>query len=117
VNNDDRLLKPGMTAEVSVITEERHDVTRVRNTALRARLPDNIRPDDPPEDESMNGRVYLLENNQLIAKRVRTGLSDGVYTEILEGLNPGDELAVGLSLAGRQDDNSRSIFGGNQAQY
>ena len=117
VNNDDRLLKPGMTAEVSVITDERHDVTRVRNTALRARLPDNIRPDDPPEDESMNGRVYLLENNQLIAKRVRTGLSDGVYTEILEGLNPGDELAVGLSLAGRQDDNSRSIFGGNQAQY
>lgn len=117
VNNDDRLLKPGMTAEVSVITEERHDVTRVRNTALRARLPDNIRPDDPPEDESMNGRVYLLENNQLIAKRVQTGLSDGVYTEILEGLNPGDELAVGLSLAGRQDDNSRSIFGGNQAQY
>lgn len=118
VNNDDRLLKPGMTAEASIITDERHDVLRVRNTALRARLPDNIRPDDPPEDESMNGRVYILEGDRLIAKRVRTGLSDGVYTEILEGLNSGDELAVGLSLAGRQDDdNNRSIFGGNQAQY
>lgn len=118
VDNDERLLKPGMTAEVSIITAERQDVLRVRNTALRARLPDNIRPADPPEDESMNGRVYLLDGNELIAKRVQTGLSDGVHTEILEGLEINDELAVGLSLSAQQDEEDRrSIFGGNQAQY
>jgi HlyD family secretion protein len=117
VDNSENLLKPGMTAEVSVITDERYDVTRLRNTALRARLPDNIRPEDPPEEEEMNGLVYLIEGEELIAKRVRTGLSDGVYTEILEGLEPGDELAVGLSLTAGDDSNSRSLFSGSQAQY
>lgn len=117
VNNDERLLKPGMTAEVSVITEERHDVTRVRNTALRARLPDNIRPEDPPAEEEMNGIAYLYQNGEIISKRLRTGLSDGVYTEIIEGLDEGDELVVGLSLRTQDQEERRSLFSGNQAQY
>jgi len=117
VDNEERLLKPGMTAEASIIVDQREDVVRVRNTALRARLPDNIRPDDPEDSEDMNGRVYLIEDGQLIAKAVKTGLSDGVYTEILEGLNIGDELAVGLSLRAQQEDDRRSLFSGNQAQY
>lgn len=117
VENEKFLLKPGMTAEVSVITDERHDVKRLRNTALRARLPDNIRPEDPPEEEEMNGLVYIVEGNELIAKRVRTGLSDGVYTEILDGLKEGDRLAVGLSLTSRNGDDRRSLFSGDQAQY
>lgn len=117
VDNSENLLKPGMTAEVSVITDERYDVTRLRNTALRARLPDNIRPEDPPEEDGMNGLVYLIKGEELVPKRVRTGLSDGVYTEILEGLEPGDELAVGLSLTAGDDNNGRSLFSGSQAQY
>lgn len=117
VDNRERLLKPGMTAEVSVITEERSSVTRVRNTALRARLPDNVRPEEPPEDEEMNGVVYMVQGDQLVAKRVRTGLSDGVYTEILEGLNDGDELVVGLSLTAGDGEERRSLFSGSQAQF
>lgn len=118
VDNAERLLKPGMTAEVNVITDEQHDVMRVRNTALRARLPDNIRPDDPPEQGDMNGMVYLIEDEELIARRVKTGLSDGVHTEIIEGLNEGDRLAVGLSLTGTgNNDQGRSLFGGSQATY
>ncbi|MCC5940514.1 MAG: HlyD family efflux transporter periplasmic adaptor subunit [Balneolaceae bacterium] len=117
VNNDERLLKPGMTAEVSIITAQRHDVVRARNTALRARLPDSIRPEDPPSEEGMEGRVYLIDGERLVAKRVKTGLSDGVYTEIVEGLEPGDELAVGLSLRAGGEEERRSLFSGSQAQY
>lgn len=118
VDNAERLLKPGMTAEVNIITDEQHDVMRVRNTALRARLPDNIRPEDPPEEEDRNGIVYLIEDEELIPRRVKTGLSDGVHTEIIEGLNEGDRLAVGLSLTGRDSNNEgRSLFGGSQATY
>ncbi len=117
VNNDERLLKPGMTAEVSVITDERHDVIRVRNSALRARLPDNIRPEDPSGDENSNGRVYLFQDGELIAHPVQTGLSDGVYTEVIDGLQEGDVLAVGLSLSGQDEGERRSLFSGNQAQY
>ena len=117
VDNDERLLKPGMTAEVNVITDEVHNVVRVRNNALRARLPDNIRPEDPAEDEEMDGLVYIFDNGELMAKRVKTGLSDGTYTEIIAGLEEGDELAVGLSLMGQQEEERRSLFGGSQAQY
>ena len=117
VNNDERLLKPGMTAEVSVITDERHDVIRVRNSALRARLPDNIRPEDPSGDENSNGRVYLFQDGELIAHPVQTGLSDGIYTEVIDGLQEGDVLAVGLSLSGQDEGERRSLFSGNQAQY
>lgn len=116
VENDEGLLKPGMTAEVSVITEEREDVLRVRNTALRARLPDEIRPPDPDEEE--DAIVYLVREGELIAAAVETGLDDGVHTEILDGLEEGDVLAVGLSLSGEDDeDEGESLFGGEQAQY
>ena len=117
VDNSERLLKPGMTAEVNIITDEVHDVVRVRNTALRARLPDSIRPESPPEEEGMNGIVYIMEGDEITAKRVRTGLSDGVHTEIIEGLEPGTRLAVGLSLATGGETQRRSLFGGDQAQF
>lgn len=117
VDNSERLLKPGMTAEVSIVTDERYDVLRVRNTALRARLPDNIRPEDAPEQEEMNGQAYLLQDGEIVAKRVKTGLSDGLYTEIIEGLEEGNELVVGLSLTSRDDEPRRSLFSGDQAQY
>lgn len=117
VDNSERLLKPGMTTEVSVITDERDDVIRVRNTALRARLPDNIRPPEPVEEEGMDGLVYIITETGLQARRVQTGLSDGVYTEILSGIEPGENLAVGLSLTGQDANSSRSLFSGSQAQY
>jgi len=106
-----------MTAEVSVITAEVEDVIRVRNTALRARLPDNLIPDEPEDHEEGNGRAYMVQNGQLVTKSVRTGLNDGVYTEIISGLSEGDTLAVGLSLTSQDSNNNRSLLGGSQAQY
>jgi HlyD family secretion protein len=118
VANDGGLLKPGMTAEVAIITDERHDVLRVRNTALRARLPDAIRPAADAEEGS-GQRVYRLDDGRLVRAWVRTGLSDGVYTEVLGGLGEGDELAVGLSLNadGSRNRGGRSVIGGNQATF
>ncbi|REL37793.1 efflux RND transporter periplasmic adaptor subunit [Rhodohalobacter sp. SW132] len=117
VDNSEQLLKPGMTTEVEIITEEKQDVMRVRNTALRARLPDNLRPADPDEAFDDGRTVYRLQNGELVAHSVRTGLTDGVYTEILEGVSPGDTLAVGLSLRSEQNGNDRSFMTGSQAQY
>ncbi len=117
IENGGGLLKPGMTAEVSVITAEKQDVLRVRNPALRARLPDAIRPADPADVDDRSGRVYVLRDGALVATSVTTGLSDGIYTEIIDGLIEGDTLAVGLSLRSQDDDGGRSIIGGSQAQY
>ncbi|KXU35465.1 hypothetical protein AXK11_06400 [Cephaloticoccus primus] len=47
VANDDLKLKPGMTANVSVIVAERQNTLRLANSALRVRIPEALLP--PPE--------------------------------------------------------------------
>lgn len=129
VANPDRKLKPGMTATVAIITDEKDDVLRVRNTALRARLPDSIRPESPELPESDNDgeagtwrTVYRLPagnpRGPLEAVPVRMGMSDGVFTEILEGLEQGDVLATGVDLdAAAEGRSGGGIFGPSPAQY
>ncbi len=117
VHNRERILKPGMTAEVAIVTAEVDDAPRVRNTALRARLPEELTPPEPEPDETANGRVYVLWDGELRAVPVRTGLSDNLYTEILDGLEVGDTLVVGLSLQDTQGGRRRTLLGGSQAQF
>jgi HlyD family secretion protein len=117
VDNPEGLLKPGMTAEVAIITAEVEGAVRVRNTALRARLPDRLTPPDPERLPESNGRVYLLREGRITAAAVQAGLSDGVHTELLAGVEPGDTVVVGLSVQSQGDNDRRSLFRGNQAQY
>ncbi|MCH8486823.1 MAG: efflux RND transporter periplasmic adaptor subunit [Candidatus Cyclonatronum sp.] len=117
VDNSELLLKPGMTTEVSVITAKKQDVVRVRNTALRARLPDGLRPPTPDHIGEGQPRAYVVRDGQLEVVAVETGLSDGVNTEIVSGLQPGDVLAVGLSLRTDTQNERRSLFGGQQATF
>jgi HlyD family secretion protein len=49
VNNDDMKLKPGMTANVSIIVTQRPGVLRVGNGALRVRIPQEMLPSKAPE--------------------------------------------------------------------
>ena len=116
VDNRDLLLKPGMTSEVSIIVAEVNNTARVRNTALRARLPDSIRPVEGNIPNGYNGRVYVVRNGQLYPTPVKAGLSDGLYTQILDGVAIGDTLAVGLALRNQDEGRRRSILGGQQAQ-
>lgn len=126
VENPEGLLKPGMTATVNIVTAEKSDVLRVRNTALRARLPDTILPTNPAAenlDEDAEGTphtVYRLTTpgGRLEAVRIRTGMTDGIHTEILHGLTENDSLATGLDLqsAGKEKSETR-LFGPEPAQF
>lgn len=45
--------------------------------------------------------VYILEDGQTIPKAIETGMSDGLYTEVLSGLEDGDSILVsGQAAAG-----------------
>lgn len=110
VDNAEGLLKPGMTTEVAIITDEATDVVRVRNTALRARLPDALTPPEP--EEQGDGRVYALREGWLVALAVRTGLADNVHTQILSGVEPGETLVVGMRLQTEEEAPRRGILGG-----
>lgn len=100
VDNKDLRLKPGMTANVSIIVAERDNVLKVPNAALRF---------VPPRSEQLASRPLLSgggparpiwkqgDNGEPVPEKVQTGISDGTYTEIVsEGVAAGDEVIVGM---------------------
>ena len=94
VENRDLLLKPGMTANVSVHVRDLPDVLKIPNAALRFRPAEEKRPE---ERKSPGGRrVYLLgKDGKLREVDVKTGVSDGRHTQLVQGdLKEGDPLAI-----------------------
>ena len=103
-NNNDLKLKPGLTANVNIYTQETKGVLAVPSKALRY----------TPEKETVGGRkikdvtnaknkVWTLEGNTLVAHVVTIGASDGVHTQILSGIKKGQKVITGIAT---QDDSS-----------
>ena len=91
VDNADLALRPGMTASTQVITDQRTDVLRVPNQALRF-IPGVQAAETPGSGQS---RVWVLRDNRLSPVVVKPGLSDANFTEVVEGdLRPGDQVVT-----------------------
>jgi HlyD family secretion protein len=91
VDNTELRLKPGMTANVSIILADKKDLLRIPNAALRFRPSNGIKLSP---DQKGPG-VWVFENNKLKRINLTLGISDGNYTEILSGdLKEGDEVIV-----------------------
>ncbi|MCR5859477.1 efflux RND transporter periplasmic adaptor subunit [Mesorhizobium sp. J428] len=112
VANDDLILRPGMTATVSVVTREAKDVLTVPSEAFRFRppaveasrgfnlqtmfMPRPPRSRAPQTAQPADGSrtLYVLRDGAPTEVRVRTGSTDGRKTEILSGLEEGDQVIV-----------------------
>lgn len=46
------------------------------------------------EDQNGNKFVYLLKDNMAVRKPVKTGIDDGFWVEVVEGLIPGDQYIL-----------------------
>ena len=92
VDNPELKLKPGMTANVSIIVSSKKDILRIPNTALRFR-PSEKR--DITKQKEKGSGVWIFENRALKRIAVTTGITDGMYTELLSGeIREGQELIV-----------------------
>lgn len=159
VTNADYKLKPGMTANVSIIVSQKEDTLKIPNSALRFRPPEGSVATEPTNTVApatihtnataelagggRNGRrgqfgsgggrpggghsrgdhpmmmrtVYVLpagagtQSGEVKLKpvQIRVGISDGIYTEVLNGLNEGDQVVTGSSLP--SDTQSNNPFG------
>jgi HlyD family secretion protein len=93
VVNPEQKLFPGMTADVSILVAEKKGVLKVPNTALRYTPPDNAAFEQaPPQKLERSQRlVYSTGANGTKLKPlvVKSGITDGADTEVLEGLNDG----------------------------
>ena len=89
VDNEDGKMMPGMTANVSIVTNKRENVLTVPNRALR------FSPEDNKQRYEEQG-IWIEENNQPVRKNIKVGVSNDSYTEIEgEGINEGDIVYVG----------------------
>jgi HlyD family secretion protein len=91
VDNSELLLRPGMTATATIVADERKDVLAVPNAALRFTPPNQ--PPDLTRMEPNEKRVWMLEGDKPSARGVKTGASDGQFSELLGG-----ELKEGESV-------------------
>lgn len=97
VKNPELKLKPGMTANVSIIVDEKENALKVPNSALRFRPPAGGGKEKPESKKTRRGpTVWVLDpGGRLKPLAVRTGMTDGQYTEIIEGsIKEGDPVVV-----------------------
>lgn len=80
VANPELKLKPGMTANVRFIIERRDEVLRVPASALRFRPAGQSAPAAGERDSAL----WVLRDGQAVHVPVRTGLSDGLHTEVVD---------------------------------
>ncbi len=118
VDNEDLALKPGMTANVTVILARKNEVLIAPHTALRMRRSE-IRKVYPeigkgrrsgrrrrsPEERAARARkrflegkgsVWVYRNEKPERVRIRFAATDAKNIEIVDGLREGDKVVVGI---------------------
>jgi HlyD family secretion protein len=143
VTNADYKLKPGMTADVSIIVAQRKNALVIPNGALRFRPPENaavltntVAAQTATATNSGNvaggsgghrgarargehpvfHTIYVLtgegKDAKLQATQIKTGISDGISTEVVSGLDEGAQVVTGVALTGAQATTSNPFGGG-----
>ena len=97
VDNEEGLLRPGMTASVKVRTAEAENALHLPNAALRFTPPEQ-------EGEPQKHTVWVIRDDTLEHLHVVPGISDGSVTVIDDDgtLEPEDEVLVDLTPEGRK---------------
>ena len=113
--NPQRKLRQGMTASISIVTNQRAEVLRIPNGALRYRPPEvkgthpggavvaNAWADEAPSAaEASDGprpgvrkaTAWKLDPQGPVRVQLLTGISNASFTEVISGLSEGDRVIV-----------------------
>lgn len=138
-------LRAGMSVTAKIIIDKRDNVTMVPNIAFsytQTYLKNNSQSSKANSSGQVNQsadgtqgsaktaeksavnpdkkvqRVVVLQEGKPVVKQITVGLSDGQNTEVIEGLNPGDQVVVGTSAATQttSSGNSTGQQSGGQQQ-
>src|SRR5437588_2174947 len=136
VSNPDLKLKPGMTANVSIVVAHRDDVLQIKNAALRYRPPDATPIETRRTSATRGGRsgggrssaqegradrtVYVMPDGASHPQpaQIKTGISDGIMTEVLDGLKEGDRVVTAeLTSTAAAPSPPANPFGGGPRRF
>ncbi|MCM1311615.1 MAG: efflux RND transporter periplasmic adaptor subunit [Bacteroides sp.] len=103
--NDDLKLKPGLTANVTIYTNEKKGVLSVPSKALKFTPNENLlSKDETIADCEGKSKVWVKEGNEFKAIAVSTGTTNGILTEIKSGVKEGDKVITEFSMTGMGDE-------------
>ena len=108
VDNPDFKLKPGMTANVTIVIDQRQGILKIPNAALRFRwtaekAEEKAKAGTPSKKTEVakdaSGRrtqgIWILDGDKPKRVQASTGISDGNYTEIAAGnVKEGDAVII-----------------------
>lgn len=104
IDNSAQKLKPGMTANVDIITAQKDDALLVPNKALRFYMEDENGQKQRYSDKG----IWVLENNQPRRISIKTGIYDDDKTEVIsEDLHEGMDII--LEKLSSKDKNARAM--------
>jgi HlyD family secretion protein len=132
IDNDDLILKPGMTANVQFLVSQREDVLAIPNMAMRFKPPEQkdeaqelLRQEQsravPPvgtKRTSRSGgggggrgarsvRIYVFKDSKAQPVDVQLGITDGSKTEVRGGeLKENDAVIIGMASGARAESQS-----------
>ncbi len=106
-DNPEQKLFPGMTADVSILAAQRTNTLEVPNAALRFTPPAQaVFEAAPPAALKRDERLIYVtsaDGAKLRAVVVKAGITDGMKTEILDGLTNGAPVVTSAASAGRNN--------------
>jgi HlyD family secretion protein len=129
-SNPDLILLPGMTANVRIVTAQKDKVLKIANAALRFRPPGNDeksalagrQPGQPPGSGNSGmgrgraaggmGKLWVTGGDgKPTAVEVKTGISDGNQTELIETeLKEGQQVIVGTTATAEKKPTQPRMF-------
>ena len=103
--NADLKLKPGLTANVTIMTQERSGVLAVANKALRfTPTKETVGKDIKIVDCKGKNKVWTLNGKTLTAHPVTIGQSDGIHTEVIKGVKKGQKIVTEIVVNQPEDE-------------
>ncbi|MCR4918233.1 MAG: efflux RND transporter periplasmic adaptor subunit [Prevotella sp.] len=102
--NSDLKLKPGLTANVTIYTMEKTGVLVVPSKALRF-MPTELMlaEGETISDVEAQQKVWTKQGKTFTAHKVETGMTNGVMTEVVSGIDEEQEVLVDFQMAGDAD--------------
>ena len=91
---DDRL-RPGMTSQVSIVTERAPNAIAVQIQAVVERVPGSSGENADDEDKPKKKYVFLAKDGKAKQVEVTTGISDATHVVVTTGLKAADPVITG----------------------
>jgi len=132
IDNEEMLLKPGMTVHADIIVNKKENIFAIPGYifSLNPQLIEFVSKEKgydftPTTTEQMETfkkqmkdkenpikKVWVLENKKFIEKPVEIGITDKIFFEVMSGLNGDEEIVIDIEETDVMKEMFKRLFGG-----